>query len=78
MKIVIAEVVAETEVEVEVIAVEVQVIVEVMRVTTTVSPYLAPGTVLISTFWPLSHRIIPTAVVISILQIRSPSFRDKI
>jgi len=63
------------EVEVEVMAVEGQVITEVL--VTNVSPYLAPGTVLLSTSWPLSQLIIPAAVVISILHIRSPRFRDK-
>ena len=78
LETVMVDVVAETEVEVGVITVEVQVTVEVLGVTTTGSPYLAPGTVLISTLWPLSHQIILAAIVISILQIRSPSFRDKI
>ena len=63
--VMMVEVVAEIEVEVEVMAVEEQVITEVLM--TNVSLYLAPGTVLISTSWPLSQLIIPAAVVISIL-----------
>lgn len=52
--VMVVEVVA--EMEVEVMAVEVQVSMEVLM--TSVSPYLAPGTVLIGTLWPLSHLII--------------------